>query len=354
MKISLCMIVKDEEGVLARCLDCAVQFVDEIVLVDTGSSDNTMEIARRYTPRVYEFQWIDDFSAARNYAFSKATGDYILWLDADDVVDDENIGKLEELKESMDPEVDVAMLKYNVGFDEAGRVNFSYYRERLVRRSNNYRWQEPVHEHIATWGTVRQYDIAITHGKKKRSYSRRNLEIYQKQEREGKELSPRAIYYYARELRTHGLIDESISRYEQFLAIPGVWVEDYITACGDLAGCYRSQGRTQEAMERLMLSFSRALPRAEICCAIADIYREQNDGDKAEFWYKLVFSLPRPTGTGFLSLDFWDYIPHMQLCVLCDRRGDRRQALEHHTAAKALKPDDPKVLYNEAYFFPAE
>lgn len=60
--------------------------VDEIVIVDTGSSDATKEIAARYTDRIYDFEWIDDFSAARNYAFEQATGDYLLWLDADDVL----------------------------------------------------------------------------------------------------------------------------------------------------------------------------------------------------------------------------------------------------------------------------
>ena len=70
--ISLCMIVKNEEKVLARCLDSLVSLVDEMVIVDTGSTDRTREIAAGYGARVYEFDWVDDFSAARNFAFSKA------------------------------------------------------------------------------------------------------------------------------------------------------------------------------------------------------------------------------------------------------------------------------------------
>jgi Glycosyltransferases involved in cell wall biogenesis len=71
--ISLCMIVKNEEAVLRRCLDSVKETVDEIIIVDTGSVDKTKEIAAEYTPKVYDFVWIDDFSAARNEAFSKAT-----------------------------------------------------------------------------------------------------------------------------------------------------------------------------------------------------------------------------------------------------------------------------------------
>lgn len=76
--VSLCMIVKNEEAVLERCLESVSDLVDEIVVVDTGSTDRTREIAEWFTGRVYDFQWIDDFAAARNYAFSLAEKDYCM------------------------------------------------------------------------------------------------------------------------------------------------------------------------------------------------------------------------------------------------------------------------------------
>ena len=79
------MIVKNEEAVLARCLDSIKNAVDEIIIVDTGSVDKTKLIAREYTENIYDFEWINDFSAARNFAFSKAAMDYQMWLDADDI-----------------------------------------------------------------------------------------------------------------------------------------------------------------------------------------------------------------------------------------------------------------------------
>lgn len=79
--ISLCMIVKNEESVLARCLDSVRHLVDEIIIVDTGSTDRTKEIAQGYGARIIDFPWNDDFSAARNFAFSHATMDYIFgWM----------------------------------------------------------------------------------------------------------------------------------------------------------------------------------------------------------------------------------------------------------------------------------
>ena len=79
--ISLCMIVRNEEAVLGRCLDSVADLVDEIILVDTGSTDNTKAVAAEYAAKIYDFPWCDDFSAARNYAVSQAVGDYWLWLD---------------------------------------------------------------------------------------------------------------------------------------------------------------------------------------------------------------------------------------------------------------------------------
>lgn len=82
--VSLCMIVKNEENMLSGCLDSVKDFVDEIIIVDTGSEDNTVEIANKYNAKVHHFQWINDFAAVRNEAISHAKGKWILYLDADE------------------------------------------------------------------------------------------------------------------------------------------------------------------------------------------------------------------------------------------------------------------------------
>ena len=103
ISISLCMIVKNEESVIGRCLESVKDIVDEIIIVDTGSTDNTKEIIKTFTDKIYDFEWIDNFSAARNYSYSKASMEYILWLDADDVILEEDRIKFKELKMSLDP-----------------------------------------------------------------------------------------------------------------------------------------------------------------------------------------------------------------------------------------------------------
>src|SRR5262249_55825806 len=86
-RVSLCMIVKDEEANLPACLGSVADLVDEVVVVDTGSADRTREVAARYGAKVYDFAWVDSFAAARNESLRHATGDWVLWLDADGRLD---------------------------------------------------------------------------------------------------------------------------------------------------------------------------------------------------------------------------------------------------------------------------
>ena len=92
--ISLCMIVKNEAPRIERVLNSVKDFADEIIIVDTGSNDNTKELASKFTDKIYDFEWVDDFSRARNFSFSKANGEYIMWLDADDFIPKEELEKL--------------------------------------------------------------------------------------------------------------------------------------------------------------------------------------------------------------------------------------------------------------------
>ena len=129
--ISLCMIVKNEEDHLARCLDSVEGLVEEIVVVDTGSTDRTVEIASHYTSKVYSYEWKDDFSDARNYSFSKASMDYCMWMDADDVLEEPEHDRFIQLKQSLSPETDIVMMKYHTSFDEAGKIGRASCRERV-------------------------------------------------------------------------------------------------------------------------------------------------------------------------------------------------------------------------------
>ena len=352
--ISLCMIVKNEEAVLGRALSSAQEIADEIIVVDTGSTDHTWEIAGNITDRRYRFPWTDDFSEARNYSFSKATMDYQMWLDADDVILPEACRKLLVWKETSD-RPDVVMLPYHTAFDAEGHPTYSYYRERLIRREAGFRWEGAIHEVITTAGDIRYLDAAITHRKEQPSDPDRNLRIFQKLLASGKSFSPREQFYYARELYYHQEYRKAIQAFSDFVRRPDAWLENRIDACRHLAYCYDALGEHDDAFSSLLRTLEYDTPRAEICCDLGERFLQLKRYPLAIFWYQLAASLPRnDQGGGFVSPDCYDFIPYLQLCVCFDRMGERERALHYHEKAAACKPSDPAVLYNQKYFENAE
>jgi len=94
--LSLCMIAKDEASILKSAVDSVKDIVDEIIIVDTGSNDNTKEVAKSFTPRVFDYDWNDDFSDARNFCMKRASGQWILFLDADETISKKDHKKILE------------------------------------------------------------------------------------------------------------------------------------------------------------------------------------------------------------------------------------------------------------------
>jgi glycosyltransferase involved in cell wall biosynthesis len=84
-RVSLCLIAKNEEANLPACLPSVAGLVEEMIVVDTGSTDRTKEVAAQLGARVFDFTWVDSFAAARNESLRHATGDWILWLDGDEL-----------------------------------------------------------------------------------------------------------------------------------------------------------------------------------------------------------------------------------------------------------------------------
>ena len=349
--ISLCMIVKNEEDCLARCLNSVKDIADEIIIVDTGSTDKTMKIAKKFTNNIYEFEWINDFSAARNFAFSKATMDYRMWLDADDVILEADRKKILELKKTLSKDVDIVTMKYNTSTDADGNVLFSSTRGRLFKREKNHEWLDPIHEYIPLSGNVLYLqDIFITH-KKEKHFTDRNIKIYEEQIKNNIELSPRSTYYYARELRDHGRHIEAIHYFEKFLNDGFGWVEDNIASCFALSVCYQVIKNQDKRLGSLLRSFEYAKPRAEICCQLGYYFRDEKSNlDMAVYWFKTALELENPNSVGFVLHDFWGYIPNIELAVCYYRLGDMEKSKLYNSEAKKHKPNSTAVKYNEDLF----
>jgi glycosyltransferase involved in cell wall biosynthesis len=349
--VSLCMIVRNEEDTITRCLDSVKDLVDEIIIVDTGSTDRTKEIVRNYTSQVIDFPWIDDFSAARNFSFRHATMDYIFWLDADDVLLEDDRKKFSTLKETLNPNVDSVAMIYSLSTDENGMVTSSLRRNRLVKRKNNFRWHGAVHEYLEVWGNILNSDVIVTHKPLHQHHDPdRNLRIYEKRLARGEEFSPRDLFYYANELLDHQYYECAIEYYEKFLETGRGWVEDNISACGKLADCFYHLGDQERALRYIYKSFEYDTPRAEFCCRLGYHFLNKNQYQMAVFWYKLATQLEKPAESwGLLNHACWTWLPHLQLCLCYSLLGEYKLAFEHNEIARQYIPNNPSVLHNKSF-----
>jgi tetratricopeptide (TPR) repeat protein len=272
-------------------------------------------------------------------------------VDAVDVLLEKDRDAFRALKAKLDLSGDAVMMKYNTAFDGQGNATFSYYRERLVNRARGFVWKEPVHEYIEIYGNIIQSDIAVTHTKSGAHAAGRIISIYEALIAEGKSLTPRGQYYYARELTESGRFSEAAMQFETFLDDGQGWLEDNISACAQLASCYAHENRYEKQLEALARSFVYDTPRAEICCDLGYAYKSMDDYGRAVFWFRLATTLQKPlNGWGFMSEDCWGYIPYVELAVCYDRLGETQLAEMYNECAARIKPDDPAVLYNRDYF----
>ena len=342
------MIVKNEEAVLGRCLDCVKQFADEIIIVDTGSMDSTKRIASKYTDKVVDFEWCDDFSKARNFAFSLATKDYVMWLDADDVLEYREIEKINQLKLNM--VADTYMLKYATSFDQMGKPTFVYERERIIKNDKRAQWIGFVHEAIVPFGKVEHLDITIQHRKVITSYTKRNLNLFRKALKRGIEFNAREQYYYAKELYYCGHFKKCKTELNKFLKMKYKFLPNTIDAMLIMARCEEKFGNIENAKKWLYEGLN-VMPNAEIVCELARIYEQQGNIDNAIYFYQSALNIQAPNEQGFFVREEYYYLlPLLELVRLNYNNGQYDKAKRYHATAKQSYANHPKVVYNQQFF----
>jgi tetratricopeptide (TPR) repeat protein len=141
--LSVCMIVRDEEKVLPRCLRSVQTVADELIVVDTGSRDNTISIAEDFGAKVFRFEWCDDFAAARNESLKYATGDWIFQVDADDELVSDSVSPLE--KAIRNPWCLISLVRQDDGVEASRRFSWI---ARLFRNHPSLRYSRPYHETV--------------------------------------------------------------------------------------------------------------------------------------------------------------------------------------------------------------
>lgn len=340
--LSVTIICKDEAHNLARLLP-TLTFANQVVVVDTGSADNSVDIAKRFTKDVYFYKWRDDFAKARNYAISRAASDYIMWLDCDDHLPQETIAVIEQWLNDDKQQQDFVYLKYRMGLTS----QFWFWRERIIRRSAECRFKGFIHEAISPFGTTHYLDCEVIHTSTA-DHSARNLTIYRNAQTKGRRFALRDKYYYARTLIENGLDVQAMPILIAVASNRKAYVVDRVN-------CYKLLARTcmqfaQYDVARKYLSSSAKLlpPDPETCCLFGDAYYFTGNYLYAAQWYN--FALHSNAAVGFVNDYYKRLYPYIQLSVCWWRQGDIRQAKFYHKLAKTCDPTNPIVLNNDRWF----
>jgi len=287
--ISVCMIVKNEEKVLERCLDSLKGLWEELIIVDTGSTDATKAIAKKYTDKVYDFVWTGNFSDARNFSFSKAKCDYIYSADADEVLDEENREKFFILKNALEEnsEIEIVQMYYGNQLSQNSIYNFDReYRPKLYKRVRSFVWQEPIHEAVRLEPVVFDSEIEIFH-KPHGQHGSRDLAYFEKIIENQENMSDRIRDIYLRELYFMGELHNLKKGHDYLVqmtmdALPDSDLFQKIIAI--LCKEARLTGRDSEVLKYALKGVA-SKGSSELCLELGHYFYEKEEYEEAAIWY---------------------------------------------------------------------
>jgi len=346
-RVSLCVIVKDEEENLPACLGSCADLVDEVIVVDTGSTDRTKEVAARYGAKVFDFPWVDDFAAARNESLRHATGDYIFWLDADDRLDEDNHAKLRALFASLHGENVAYAMKCLCLPDQETGVATVVDHVRLFRNDPAIRWQFRVHEQILpavreSGGQVRWADVVLQHTgyqdpALRRRKSERDLRLLHLQDTEQPD-HPFTLFNLGSVYQDLGRLEEAVPLLGRSLMRSQAPDSIVRKAYALLAQCQRRLGRAAEALA--VCTEGRRLHPDDAELLFQEALARQAQGDlegSGACYLRLLGSRP---GEHFASLDpgVRGYKARHNLAALYRAQGRLAEAEAQWRAALAEQP----------------
>jgi glycosyltransferase involved in cell wall biosynthesis len=300
--VSLCMIVRNEEHHLPDCLRSVTGVFDEIVVVDTGSADATREVARRFGAQVYDFPWVDSFGAARNESLRHARCKWIMWLDADDRLDEENRQRLQELVAGLGDEWDPYAMKVRSILD-AHRTAFRLLDQvRLFRNRPEIRWDYRIHEQILpavnrVGGVVRWANVIIDHvgyqdpGARKGKLER-NLRLLELDHVERPQ-DGFSLFNLGWTLLDLGRTEEALTHLEAALVHTRPTSSTLRKLYHLLTIAHRNLKRTQDALAICRDGLKKFTDDGELLCEEGLLLRDQGDLAGAEKSWQQVLDIPR-------------------------------------------------------------
>jgi tetratricopeptide (TPR) repeat protein len=343
LRLSLCMIVRDEQEMLGRCLEAVAEAVDEIVILDTGSTDATIEIARSFGARVLERPWTGSFAEARNVSFEAAGGDWILYLDADEVLVREDTTMLRSLTTRTWREAFYLVETNHTGeLDGGGAVTHSALR--LLRNRPEYRFEGRVHEQISQClpgylperieaSTVRVEHFGyLASVRRDRAKSQRNIELLHMQQAEGTD-TPFLHYNLGCEHAAAGDAPVALAAFERswelLQALPDRDSHRFQPALiVRLVKALRACGRPQDALTRAADGLERFPELTDLVLEQAHAARELAQPDRAIALYGRCIEMGDAPRRYTASVGCGSYLPSIHLAELLRARGQLERARE--------------------------
>lgn len=303
LPITVCMIARDEEKHIEECLKHLKKYDWEIIVADTGSTDRTREIAEKYADKVLDFEWVDDFAAARNYCTSFAANNWILAIDCDEYVTSVDVGVLRILMQKYPRHVGMLRITNLVPRDDG---DMGYVSDDVPRfyNKNYYHYILPIHEQVHFIDPARREDtmevfllpMEVIHhgyaltGADMAKKQRRNLDLLHR----ALESDPDNGYHYFQIGQSHfilGEIDAAISAYEKSMSlmndVESLYVSELIMS---LAKAYCQRDRLPEALE-LLEKYNKVYNTAKFTFEYAELLRENNQVIKALMLYVKVTAM---------------------------------------------------------------
>jgi len=347
-RITLVMIVRNEAAVLERCLESVKNAVDEMVIVDTGSTDRTVEIARRYTARVYHRPWDDDFAAARNFALERAGGHWILSLDADETLEPDG-ADLRALAADRDGREAFLLPLYNEGYGFPGHYHYVL---RFFRNNGRYRFSGRIHEQVtvadpekvgtAAGPLIRHHADSERERRRKRG---RNLKLLR---RAGPELpAPFQNYYLGVEWLALNRPERALpcfARAREMLT--DAHLQFRLPALLHLLTCLVRLNRLDEAI-CLCLEESRRYPfYSDIFFFGGQLFEAGGEFAVAAKWFQEALRCGRPPIPCYHQEGTESFLSYYHLGYCLEQTGEYRQATEYYRRALEHNPDYIYPLYN--------
>jgi glycosyltransferase involved in cell wall biosynthesis len=330
--ISLCMIVKNEGETLAKSLESLEGLVDEIVIgIDDSSTDESEEIARRYTDKVSLFRWENDFSKARNQMIARCSCGWILQVDGHEILRENCRDRFSRIVELLPPDVEAVGFKLKMQEEDH---NSSGLQLRMFKNNGNIRYKHKAHNIIDcdSSRTVAFTDIVFDHVRtldNRQSRSKQRSKMVPQRMREALTKNPadtKALYYLGIHAHDEKEYEKAISYYERYLKHSDSSEESY-KVLWHLGRCYYNLCDEQKARETFIKGTNIRWDLAECYVSLGEIALERCDWDEAEHFFKLGCDRRQPLSGVFFSEDYYTWLPYYKLCEVYDRAGSDYQAI---------------------------